>query len=146
MAATPAEVYRLVTDHNHLNLLNDDVMESVLLTPPDAPVKKRRVVLHICILFFCRDMILVESLQENGKDKLIATVVPEESDFRSGMTVWQVAPVGKTQSRLQFHSTFQPVFRVPPVIGPWLIKKKMEQALSVMITRLEHHAGAARSR
>jgi len=34
--------------------------------------------------------------------------------------------------------------KVPPVIGPWLIKKKMEQELSVMITRLERHAGAAR--
>lgn len=144
MAAAPAEVYRLVTDHNHLYLLNDDVLESVLLTPPDAPVKKRRVILHVCILFFCRDMKLVETLQENGKDKLIAAVDPQESDFRSGQTVWQVTAEGAALSRLQFHTIFQPSFRVPPVIGPWLIRKKMEQELSVMITRLEHHAGAAR--
>ena len=141
MAAAPAAVYRQVTDHNHLYLLNDDILESVLLTPPGAQVKKRRVILHICILFFCRDMKFVESLQENGKDKLIATVVPQESDFRSGQTVWQVTPAGVAQSRLYVHSTFTPAFRVPPLIGPWLIKKKMEQEISVMITRLEYHAG-----
>ena len=145
MSVAPAEVYRRVTDHNHLYLLNDDVMESVLLTPLGAPVKKRRVILHVCILLFCRDMKLVESLQENGKDKLIATVVPEESDFRSGKTVWQVTPVGVAQSRLDLHSTFRPGFRVPPVIGPWLIKKKMKQGLSVIITRLESYASAGRS-
>ena len=144
VATAPAEVYRLVTDHDHLYLLNDDVLESVLLTPPDAPVKKRRVTLHVCILFFCRDMQVVESLEENGKDKLIAAVVPQESDFRAGKTVWQVTPEGETHSRLHLHSTFRPGFQVPPVIGPWLIKKKMEQELSMMITRLERHAGAAR--
>ena len=145
VSAVPSEVYRLVTDHAHLYLLNDDILESVLLTPPTAPVKKRRVVLHICILFFCRDMKLVELLQENGKNNLVATVVPAESDFRYGRTVWQVTPAGATQSQLQLRSTFGPAFWVPPVIGPWLIKMKMEQELSVMITRLEHHAGAARS-
>jgi hypothetical protein len=145
LSAVPSEVYRLVTAHNHLYLLNDDVLESVLLTPPDAPVKKRRVVLHICILFFCRDMKLVESLEENGKDELVATVVPAESDFSSGRTLWQITPVGATQSRLQLRSTFSPAFWVPPVIGPWLIKRKMEQELSVMIARLEHYAGTAHS-
>lgn len=145
ISAAPSEVYRLVTDHNHLYLLNDDVLESMLLTPPDAPDKKRRVVLHVCILFFCRDMKFVESLEENGKDELIATVVPAESDFRSGRTVWQITAMGAAQSRLQLHSTFRPAFWVPPVIGPWLIRRKMEQELSVMITRLEQYAGTARS-
>lgn len=145
ISAVPSEVYRLVTDHNHLYLLNDDVLESTLLTPPDAPVKKRRVVLHVCILVFCRDMKFVESLQENGKDELIATVVPSESDFRSGRTVWQIIPAGIDQSRLQLRSTFRPAFWVPPVIGPWLIRMKMEEELSVMITQLEHYAGAGQS-
>ena len=136
----PSEVYRLVTDHDHLYRLNDIVMESTLLTRTDASIKKRRVIMHICILIFCRDMKLVESLQENGKDELIATVVPAESDFRSGRTVWQVMPAGVAQSRLQLHSTFRPAFWVPPVIGPWLIRNKMEQELSVMMVRLEQYA------
>jgi len=143
VSAVSSEVYRLVTDHNHLNLLNDDVLESVLLTPPTALVKKRRVVLHICILFFCRDMKLVESLKENGNNMLVATVIPAESDFGYGRTIWQVSPAGPGQSQLQLRSTFHPDFWVPPVIGPWLIKIKMEQELSVMITRLERYAGTA---
>ena len=135
----------MVTDHDHLFLLNDIVLESTLLTRPDAPVKKRRVVMHICILFFCRNMKLVESLQEIGGNELIATVVPAESDFRSGKTEWRIMPAGAAQSRLQLHSTFQPGFWVPPVIGPWLIRKKMEQEISVMMQRLEQYAGPAHS-
>lgn len=141
IAAGPAEVYRLVTDHDHLRLLNDDVLESILLTLPDAPEKKRRVILHICILFFCHDMKIVESLQENGKDELIATVVPGESDFKQGHTVWRIMSGDAGRSRLQLHSTFTPAFWVPPVIGPWLVRKKMEQELSVMMVRLEAYAG-----
>jgi len=145
VSAVPSQVYRLVTDHDHLYLLNDDVLESVLLTPTTALIKKRRVILHICILFFCRDMKLVELLQDNRKNKLVAIVIPEESDFESGRTLWQVTPAGVMQSQLQLRSTFRPAFWVPPVIGPWLIKIKMEQELNVMITRLEQHAAAARS-
>ena len=145
VSAVPSEVYRLVTDHNHLYLLNDIVLESVLLTRPSAPVKKRRVIMHVCILFFCRDMKLVEFLQENGRSELIATVDPADSDFVAGRTVWQIIPAGVAQTRLQLHSIFRPGFWVPPVIGPWLVRKKMEQELSVMILRLEHYAGKVRS-
>jgi len=141
VAAAPAEVYRLVTDHDHLYLLNNIVLESKLLTRPDAPEQQRRVVLHVCILFFCRNMKLVESLQGNGSDELVATVVPAVSDFKTGKTIWRVTPAGVAQSRLRLQSTFRPRFWVPPVIGPLLIRKKMEHELSVMITRLEQYAG-----
>ncbi|MGH8119395.1 MAG: SRPBCC family protein [Gammaproteobacteria bacterium] len=143
LAAAPADVYRLVTDHDHLYLLNDIVLESRLLTRPDAPEQQRRVVLHICILFFCRNMKVVESLLENGSDELVATIVPAVSDFKTGRTVWRITPAGTALSRIQMDSTFQPGFWVPPVIGPLLIRKKMEHEMSVMIMRLEHYAGTA---
>lgn len=144
LSAAPGEVYRLMTDHDHLYLLNDIVLDSRLLTGPDAPLQKRRVVLHVCILFFCRDMKLVESLHKTGEREFVAMVIPAESDFSSGRTVWQVMPAGAARSHFRLHSTFRPAFWVPPVIGPWLIRKKMEHELSVMMIRLEHYATPAR--
>jgi len=141
VSAVSSEVYRLVTDHDQLYLLNNIVLESRLLTRPGDPVQMRRVVLHVCILFFCRNMKLVESLQDNGSEELIATVVPAASDFKTGRTVWRVTPAGTAQSHFQMQSTFRPGFWVPPVIGPLLIRKKMEHELSVMMTRLEQYAG-----
>ena len=146
VTAGAADVYRLVTDHDHLYLLNDMILESRLLPRTGAPEQQRLVVLHVCILFFCRNMKVVESLREGGSGELIAVVVPVASDFESGRTVWRVTPEGASHSRFRMHSMFRPGFWVPPVIGPLLIRKKMEQELSVMMTRLEQYAGTVPGR
>jgi Polyketide cyclase / dehydrase and lipid transport. len=141
VTAGQPEIYRLITDHDHLHRLNGNILESALIDTPDETLKRRRVVMHVCILFFCRDVRLVEKLRENGVDEVIATVVPSQSDFRTGKTLWQVMPVTADKTRLRLQSKFQTVFWVPPVIGPWLIRKKIVQEMSQMINRLEQYAG-----
>lgn len=144
VTAGQPEIYRLITDHDRLHRLNGNILESALIDAPDEPVKRRRVVMHVCILFFCRDVRLVEKLRENGVDEVIATVIPSQSDFRTGKTLWQVMPVTTDKTRLRLQSTFQTVFWVPPVIGPWLIRKKIVQEMSQMIIRLEQYASGTK--
>ena len=146
VAAPPSTVYRLLTDHDRLSQLNSIVLESVLLPATNNSWKKRRVVLHVCILFFCRNMRLIEIIHENGEDEVVALVDPAGSDFRSGETVWRIAPAPAGYSRLHLRSTFEPVFRVPPVIGPWLIRHKIRKEMAVMMDRMELYAHPQRGR
>ena len=47
-------------------------------------------------------------------------------------------------TELQFTETFEPDFWVPPVIGPWLIQRKLvsEVAETVMYIEAQQAAGA----
>lgn len=141
--ASQPQVYKLVTDSNQLARLSSIIIESALISGDDATLRKRRVIMHACILFFCRQAVLVEELQDNGVDEIIATVDPQLSDFSSGRSVWQILPAAAGQSRIQLHSNIRPAFWIPPVIGPWLIRNKMRDELTVILERLETFASDA---
>jgi hypothetical protein len=85
---------------------------------------------------------MVEDIRENGSDMVVATVNPARSDFSSGRSEWKILPAGAGQTRIVLRRTLEPSFWVPPLIGPWVIKNKMVQELSVMLERLEQYANA----
>ena len=141
LAAPQADVFRMVTDHNRLYRLNDMIDTSTLLTRPGVIPAKRKIIMHICILFFCRQVTVVETVTEYNMDTILAVIVSAESDFVSGETRWRIIPLDKQTTQFSLTSRLRPGFWIPPVIGPWLIKKKMISELSIMVERLEQLAG-----
>ena len=139
ISAPPSRVYRLLTDYDHLHDLVDAIVASAVIADQGA-LQKTRLLMHNCILFFCRDTVLVEEVQGNGQDRIRAGVVPVESDFRSGESLWTILPAAAGQTRVSLRRQLEPDFWVPPVIGPWLVKKQMVQELTVMLERLEQFA------
>jgi hypothetical protein len=88
-----------------------------------------RVVTRACLLWFCRTLIHVQEVREASDGALIAEVLPQASDFRYGKMVWRILPT-EGGTRLQLHGDVVPAFWVPPVIGPFYIKRKLrEEAL-----------------
>ena len=110
---------------------------SSLLTQPGHLPAKRKIIMHTCILFYCRRITLIETVNEYNMNTVIAMVIPTESDFEFGESNWQVISLNDQATQLSLTSQLQPKFWIPPVIGPWLIKKKMIRELYVMVDRLE---------
>ena len=137
LAASQADVFHIVTDYDRLSRLNEMIEASSLLSKPGYLPVKRQIIMHACILFYCRRVTLVESVNEFNMDTLLAIIVPAESDFESGESHWRVISLGQHATQLSLSSQLRPKFWIPPVIGPWLIKKKMIKELSVMVERLE---------
>ena len=140
--AEQPRIYALLTDYGHLYRLNDTITESSVISSKSDPVIKCRLVLHSCILFFCHDAVMVENVQENGRDEVIASVDPVMSDFSSGQSVWKIFSAGSGLTSIKLRRHLKPLFWVPPIIGPWAIKKRMLQELPVMLTRLEQYASS----
>ncbi len=113
-------VYALITDYDHLYRISEVLIETTLLSQPDAEVKRRRLVIRTCILVFCFTTRMVEDVQETG-NTIIATIVPEQSDYKHGKTEWYVASVDAGHSRIRLLSELEPDFWIPPFIGPWLM-------------------------
>ena len=130
-------IMALLMDHENFKQLSDVMIESGLV--PDAPEDKirRRLVVGTCIVFFCFKVVMVEDLEQFPDGRILAIMVPEESDFKYGRTEWLIEPLGPGRSEINYSFHLQPDFWVPPAIGPFFIKRKMIKEAQVSILRME---------
>jgi hypothetical protein len=117
-------VYRSITDFDNLAAINPDIEESQLLTTLPSDTRRVRSVIRVCLLKFCKRVQQVQDVTLQSDHAIEAVIVPESSDFRSGIARWQLTPSGAS-TQLVFSNSFEPDFWVPPVIGTWLIKRKL---------------------
>lgn len=119
-----AVVYRSITDFDNLAAINPAIEESRLLATPQPDTRRVRSVIRVCILVFCKRVVQVQDVTLLAGYGIEAVIVPEYSDFRSGRARWQLT-ASDAATVLEFSNRFVPDFWVPPVIGPWLIKRKL---------------------
>ena len=137
VSANQELVYRIATDDENLEKLNDLLVESTLLSQPGDPVKIRRMVSQTCVLFFCFKASAVVQVKEINNRVIITTVDATQSDFDYGRTRWEITPNDEQTTRVHFQSELKPSFWIPPLIGPWVIKNKMRSEAKQTIEQLE---------
>lgn len=130
-------VFTLVSDYDHLDRISRVLSESALLSSSGTGLKQRRLVAKTCVWFFCFTAIMVEDVKEIGKHTIITTMVPEESDFKSGRTEVTVTAIGKRRSRIHVYLEEEPGFWIPPLIGPILMKHKLLKEALDTIKQIE---------
>jgi hypothetical protein len=133
----PAEyVYRVLTDYVHLHRLHPSIIQSDILPPPADGVVRIRTRILDCILIFCMDLDRVEDISELPPYHVHATIVPSMCNFRSGKADWRIEDMGG-RSRLVYEAQMKPDFTVIPVIGPYLIKRKLRDEMTSSLGKIE---------
>ena len=117
-------VYQSITDFDNLAAINPNIEKSRLVGRPNADTQRVHSVIKVCILMFCKRVVQVQDVTRPSEHVIEAVIVPAESDFRSGFARWQLTPRGDS-TLMSFSHRFEPDFWVPPVIGPWIIKRKL---------------------
>jgi Polyketide cyclase / dehydrase and lipid transport len=130
-------VYRAITDYSNLAAINPDIEVSELLETTAAGVSTVRTVIHVCILVFCKQVEQLQHVTYPDADTIEAVIVPEGSDFRSGFARWQLSSPTAATTVLQFVETFEPDFWVPPLIGSWLIQRKLVREVTETTAYIE---------
>ena len=133
-------VYQSITDFDKLAAINPAIEESQLLAMPDADTRRVRSVIKVCILMFCKHVVQVQDVTMREGYVIEAVILPEDSDFRSGFARWQLTPCGAS-TELLFTNAFEPDFWIPPVIGAWLIKRKLVREVAETAMYIEVKAG-----
>ena len=133
-------IVALLTDHENFKQLSEVMIESGLVQDAPEDKTRRRLVVETCIVFFCFKVVMVEDLELFPDGRLLAYMVPEESDFKYGRTEWQIEPLGPARSEINYSFHLQPDFWVPPAIGPFFIKRKMIKEAQVSILKMERLA------
>lgn len=139
------EIIELLMDHENFKQLSEVMIESGLVQDAPADKTRRRLVVETCIVFFCFRVVMVEDIERPSEDRILAIMVPEESDFKYGRTEWQIEPLSSGRSEINYSFHLQPDFWVPPAIGPFFIKRKMIKEAQVSILKMENLASGAGS-
>jgi len=126
----PPAVFRALQDYTAMARFNPD-LRSVRVQPTPQPHRVRLfTTIHACVLIFCKMMhqeqIMTATASTDG-GTLHADLVG--GDFKGGHGIWVVRPcqANRAESCLDVRIELVPAFWVPPVIGPWVIRRKMDE-------------------
>ena len=129
-------VWDLISDHDQFHRISDEILESEFIGELGRGIKQRRLLTRTCVLVFCFSAKIVEQFRED--DYSIRTrFIPGLSDFDSGATTWRVIPLDENNCMVEFESELEPAFWIPPVLGPYIMKKKLLSVAKKSIRRIE---------
>jgi hypothetical protein len=78
----------------------------------------------------------VLEVETAGNGDILTRTDPGMSDFEHGEETWQIRAEGRG-TRLHYRASLTPSFFIPPYIGPWLLKSRLREELTVISNRLE---------
>ena len=133
----PARYVRhVLTDYRHIYRLNPSIIESeVLKQDDDGSVRVRTRVIG-CAAYFCEELDRVEKVRILPSGDLLAEIIPELSEFKSGQTLWRIKTLGE-HCEVTYLSDMEPDIFIPPVVGKFLIKKSIRQEMQISFANLE---------
>lgn len=135
-AAGQQAVFEVFSDWGLSTEFSSAIVESRNLDPEEYGTHGYYVRNRGCILFFCRSVVRVGAVERQPFDLLTAVADPEESDFAVSDERWTFEPEnGGTLVR--YHLRLKPDFWVPPLIGPYIIKRKLRDDGGEALDRIE---------
>ena len=144
MDAPRESIFAVLMDYDRMGRLSSAYKEYGFLDPaPDGtPVVFTRM--EGCVLVFCRSLRRVERLEGNAPGYIRTVMLPAESDFSYGISEWWLEPEAEG-TRVVYHLELEPDFWVPPVIGPWLLQRRLARGGAAAVDRIERLAQEASS-
>lgn len=126
-------VWNILTDYARIKRLNPNVSQSKLIYRDGQTLLRIRT--KSCVLFICFPITQTESLTTSPFTEIQGVVIPRLSSFRSGVSRWRLYPI-KGGTRVDFDAVRVPAFYVPPVLGSWIIIRKLTAEMRETAKRL----------
>ncbi len=132
-------VFEILVDYDSFDRLSSVITESRFLDPDadGTPLVFTRT--RGCLLFYCKTLDRVERLESVPHSEILATALPEKSDVKYSRARWLLVSEGDG-TLIDYVMEFEPDFWVPPLIGPWIIKKRLRSGGAKIINRIEAFA------
>lgn len=139
LEANPEAIRQVLTDYERFGRISSVYKEYGYLDPESdgTPVVFTRM--EGCVLFFCKSMTRVELLEVNAPGHIRTVALPERSDFKRSISEWRIEEAGDG-ARMVYTLEMEPDFWVPPVIGPWYLKRTLKRGGGDAIDRIERLA------
>ena len=134
--ATVEQVYEVFRRWDNSAEFSSVIVESRDVAPDEFGRARFYVRNRVCILFFCWSFERHGYVEFERNQRLLAFADPATSDFHLSDERWQfVARDGGTV--VTYDWQMKPKFWIPPGIGPYVIKRKLERDGGSAIDRIE---------
>ena len=134
--ASIEQIYKVLADWDLSTRFSSVIVESRNLEP-DAEGRPRYYCRNrICLLFFCMNFERSGYVEQKPLEYIHATADPEISDFHVAAESW-VFREENGGTVVVYLVELKPKFWIPPLIGPYLIKRKMRKDGGDAIHRIE---------
>lgn len=138
-APTP-QVFDALADYGEFADLSSAYLESRYLEPDVDGTPRIYTKVRGCVLFFCRTIVRVARLDTVPYRQITATVEPALSDFDYGVEQWEMHQ-HEAGTMLIYRHVMQPGFWVPPILGPWVLRRLLRRDALSAAEHLESLAG-----
>lgn len=132
-------VFEVLNDYEGFPRLSSVFAEGGIV----EPIENGRGVVYVhmdtCVLFYCREVKLVEWLEVEPFERMVVTVDPERSDLEFGRGTWLLSS-DEQGTLLDYEVEMKPRFWIPPVLGPLVIKAVVRSRGIRAVRRLEYLA------
>ena len=135
VAATPAVVWKILTDYNRMaDYVPDMKSARVIARNGDKVVIEQHGAARL--LFFSRDIHLVVQVHEQAPNKIDVSLI--DGDMKVYRCSWELSPIAATGgTRVLYNATIEPKFYVPGVVGASLVRKDIAKMMAAVLVRLD---------
>jgi len=139
--ATPESIFAVLTDFddNRYARISRAYKESRYLEPSADGTPLVYTRMEGCALWHCMSLERTERLETEAPRWIKSVVLPESSNFKHSISEWFLEQNGDG-TRMIYTLEMEPDFFVPPLVGPWYLKRTLAQGGLRAVTRIERLA------
>jgi hypothetical protein len=141
LEAPPADIYAVLLEYDDdaYQRISSVYKESRYLDPAPDGTPIVYTLMEGCIMFYCLSMRRTEKLEKQAYKYIRTETIPEESDFKYSHSEWTFTPEGDG-TRMNYTLVMEPDFWVPPIVGPFVLKRILKSGGARVISRIERMA------
>jgi len=132
----PEYLYRVLTDFDLFKKFTSAIVESNNVEADENGRPQFFARMEGCVLVWCKSFVRNGYLELNPIAEIIAISDPARSDFEISRERWQLIPEGDGTVMI-YEFQMVPAFWVPPIIGPFYIKRALSSGGVDAVDRIE---------
>jgi hypothetical protein len=130
------DLYRVLTDYDLFMQFSSVFVEARNEEPGANGNPRYFTRMEGCMLLFCKSFVREGELTLLPNTEIIAIADPDKSDFKYSREQWTLKKVGDG-ALLVYDFELEPDFWVPPVIGPYIMKRVLRRGGTDAVDRIE---------
>lgn len=132
-------LYRVLTDFDLFKKFTSAIVESNNVAADDMGRPQFYARMEGCVLVWCKSFVRNGYLELDPTAEIIAVSDPERSDFEISRERWQLITEGEG-TKMIYEFQMVPAFWVPPLVGPFYIKRALRSGGVNAVNRIEELA------
>ena len=133
-------LYAVIIDYDRFEEMSSIFIDTYNLEPGPDGKPRFYTLMEGCVVIFCKQFERYGYLETTPYDEVIAKIDPDTSDFRYSWERWQFTPEPEGTVLMRYQFEMEPGFWVPPIIGPYMIRRTLREGGIDAVDRIERIA------